>query len=44
MAAENLIYGKYIDFTKPDTLPVDVTITIKEGRSSVKKMKKTEKV
>ena len=35
---------KYVDFTKPNTVPVDVTITIKEGRASVKALKKTESI
>ncbi len=42
---ENTLTKKqYVDFLKPNTLPLDVTITIKEGRQSVKALKRTENI
>ena len=40
--ANSTALKQYVDFTKPNTVPVDVTITIKEGRASVKALKRTE--
>lgn len=40
----SLIAGKYIDFRQPDTLSCDVRITIKEGRKSVRELKRYESI
>ena len=42
--ANSTALKQYVDFTKPNTVPVDVTITIKEGRASVKALKRTESI
>lgn len=38
------INGLYIDFTKPGALANDVTLSIKEGRRTVKALKRTESI